>query len=279
MIYKKFKLNEYFPSLTDYPTVRAYLHESVPEFGAREYPSMIVLPGGGYCSTSEREAEPVAVRYFAEGFNAFVLDYTVAGCGIPYPNALIETACLIDLIRGGEFGERSDTSKICVVGFSAGGHLAGNIATDYDNPKIIEVLGRPARPDCAILGYPVLSPGVYRHGGSFQNLTGSENEKDYEIHDNTKRVRPDMPPVFLFHTANDETVPVQNTLIFAKELADKGVAFECHVYPDGRHGLSLANSVTNTLADCYDLEKQDVARWIDDSVRFMELHGIKIIQK
>lgn len=279
MIYKEFKLNEFYPTLSDYPKVRAYIHENRQELGDREYPCIIVLPGGGYQMTSEREAEPIALRYFAEGFNAYVLDYTVLGKGKPYPNAMIETACLIDLIRQGKGGETSRKDQICVAGFSAGGHLASTIATRFDDKKIMDFLGKSVRPDCVILGYPVIVSGEYAHKGSFENLTGSTDEQTHNEHDTTKYVRPDMPPVFLFHTANDQLVPVQNTLLFAKELADKRVPFECHVYPDGVHGLALANDVTKTTTEHDNQINERVAEWVNKSVQFMKLHDIKIKRK
>ena len=263
-----FKLKEYCDKFSDYPTVRAYIHEEHWEFGNRRYPTVVVLPGGGYCSTSQREAEPIAVKFFAEGFNTFVLDYTIVGKGQPYPDALREACGLIKLIR-----EKSEdwgcSDKVSVIGFSAGGHLASMIATQYDSDTVVDFLGAIVKPDACILGYPVTTGGEYAHRGSFINMTGSEDVEKHQMLDSSKFVSERTCPVFLFHTANDETVPVQNSLLFAKQLADYKVPFECHIYPDGVHGLSLATEMTCTTDEVCMINDR-FAGWFDDCVKFLQ---------
>lgn len=267
-----FKLSQYCDKFSDYPTVRAYVHEQYEEFGKRYYPSIVVLPGGGYHATSQREAEPVAMKFYAEGYNAFVLDYTIMGKGQPYPDALREACGLIKLIR-----QKSDewfcTDKVLIIGFSAGGHLASMVATQYDGDAVVDFLGDSPRPDACILGYPVVTGGEYAHRGSFVNMTGSEDLEKHKILDSSKFVSERTCPVFLFHTANDALVPVQNSLIFAKILADNKVPFECHIYPDGVHGLSLATKMTNTLKD-YTFVNERFTRWFDDCIKFLESQGL-----
>ena len=95
------------------------------------------------------------------------------------------------------------------------------------------------RPDGLILGYPVISAGEWAHRGSFEMLAGEEPEKQ-QFFSLENHVDPETPPVFLWHTAEDPAVPVENSLIFAKQLSKYKVPFEFHVYPFGEHGLSLA---------------------------------------
>lgn len=263
-----FKLKEHYDFISDYPTVRAYVHEQYVEFGERKYPSIVVLPGGGYMATSQREAEPIAVKFFSEGYNVYVLDYTVLGHGKPYPNAIIEACALIKLVR--EKGEEwSGDDRVSVIGFSAGGHLASMVATQYDCNIVADLLGNKSKPNACILGYPVTTGGEYAHKGSFINMTGVDDQKEHEKLDSSRFVSEKTCPVFLFHTANDNTVPVQNTLIFAKALADHGVTFECHIYPDGVHGLSLATEMTNTVKERYFVNDR-VSVWFDECVKFLK---------
>lgn len=267
-----FKLKDYCDKYSDYPTVRAYIHEQYVEFGKRYYPSIVVLPGGGYHATSQREAEPVAVKFYSEGYNVFILDYTIMGKGQPYPDALREACGLIKLVREKK-EEWNCTDQVAVIGFSAGGHLASMVATQYDGDAVVDFLGDSPRPDACILGYPVTTGGEYAHRGSFINMTGSEDVEKHQMLDSSKFVSERTCPVFLFHTANDDTVPVQNTLIFAKELADNKVPFECHIYPDGVHGLSLATEMTNTVADRYFVNER-VSVWFDECIKFLKMQGI-----
>ena len=271
----KFSLSEYDNTISDYPKVRAYLHEEHWKLGNRVYPAIVVLPGGGYSSTSEREAEPVGIKFFGEGFNVFILDYTVKDYGKVFPNALRECACLIALIRKNAKEWLCDENKVSVIGFSAGGHLASSIATRFSDPVLGEYKDI-ARPNLAVLAYPVILSGKYAHLGSFVSLTGTEDEEEHKIHDTNSYVTENTPPVFIFHTADDDVVPVQNTLVFAKALADNKVKFECHVYESGVHGLSLANEVTKTTTEHDNQVNPRVEEWFRDCLRFMKANGMTI---
>jgi acetyl esterase/lipase len=137
-----------------------------------------------------------------------------------------------------------DRRRVGVLGFSAGGHLASTLATHWE-------LGRPAssdplewessRPDAQILCYPVITFGPHRHEGSMVALLG-EDPPAYrrELLSNELQVKADTPPAFIWHTADDEAVPVENSLLFAGALRARGVPFELHIFPHGRHGLGLA---------------------------------------
>lgn len=270
MNYRVFKLNEYDNRLTDYPTVKEYLHEKNREFGEdRKYPAMIVFPGGGYRFTSEREAEPIAMKFYAEGYNVFVLYYTIYGKGKVFPNALLEGATLIDYVRQNANELDVDSDKIAVIGFSAGAHLAGSVSNRFDDKIVTDFIGRDVRPNASILCYPVISGGEFAHRGSFEKLTDSEDLALHCKEGVENFVSEKTPPTFMFHTADDKTVPVENSLIMGLKLAKFKIPFEYHVYRSGVHGLSLATKMTN-------IEDEHIARWFENAVRFLKDVGVSL---
>ena len=193
---------------------------------------VLVVPGGGYGFVSiDHEGTEVARWLNARGFDAWVLDYTVASDKSPapiYPAPQNEALSAIEQIRA-----QNRVSKLGIWGFSAGGHLGAVTAT---NPE--------AKLDFAVLAYPVISmePGV-THGGSRHNLIGDNPDAGLQRSLSAQnRVSLQTSPTFLFHTADDPVVPVQNSLLFAAALAEHRRPFEILVLPDGPHGIGLALS-------------------------------------
>lgn len=201
-------------------------------------PAVLVLPGGGYGKTSDHEAEPVGEWLAGLGIHAFVLRYRVAPHRHPAPLSDAKAAML--WIRSGNHGVAVDAGRVGVLGFSAGGHLAATLstATSCDDPAL-DVPG--AVPNLSILCYPVVSFTSAAHQGSIDNLVGTSPSSDL-----LKRMSAELnvtgatPPAFLWHTADDDAVPVENTFAYARALAEHGVPAEIHVFPHGRHGLGLA---------------------------------------
>lgn len=207
-------------------------------------PGVLVLPGGGYAFTSDREAEPVALAYLAEGFNAFVLRYAT-GPDAPWERSFDDARAGLAWIRDHAADLAVDPDRIAAVGFSAGGHLAAALGTLADT-----------KPDALVLGYPVTL-------GEFGPGMGKE------LPDVAAAVSAATPPTFVFHTAGDELVPVRNSLALLSALAAHEVPFESHLYALGPHGISLAKALTaNGLAAKVD---EGVARWLPDSVRFLRM--------
>ena len=195
----------------------------------------------------------MAYQFLAMDCHAFVLNYSVAPA--VFPASLRQLAAAVALLRekAGEWG--IDPRGIYLCGFSAGGHLAASLGTFWPREfvwKGIAASGELIRPDGLILSYPVISSGEFGHQGSFKHLTGQKKEegKDlWEFLSLEKQAGPQVPPVFLWHTDTDGTVPVENALLYAMALRSAGVSLELHIFPEGRHGLALANEETDKDED------------------------------
>lgn len=250
MVYENIKLNRLFEGLnttnTD-PTLQAYIIENSDEARTGyKRPSVIICPGGGYRYTSDREAEPVALRFMAAGFNAFVLRYSVAPHR--YPTQLLELSAAVAYIRRKADEWHLDTQRIAVCGFSAGGHLAGSLGVFWEKEFIHTTLGLSKgenKPNAMILSYPVITGGEFAHRGSFDNLLGKEASMDQMTALSLENaVTTSTPSTFIWHTLDDSSVPVENSLLFVKALKDKAIPLEVHLYHKGVHGLSLCDQTT-----------------------------------
>ncbi len=222
----------------------AYLPGSFPELGMdRRRPAVIICPGGGYHRLSDREGEPVALRFMGLGCAAFVLYYHVAPqARWPIPQRQLLAA--IDHVRTHTGDYCVDPKAVIVMGFSAGGHLAACAGTLWNRVELYRPLRkRPVafRPDGAVLCYPVITSGPLAHRPSIQRLLGDRYEELADAVSLENQVKPTSPPMFLWHTADDTTVPVENSLLMEEALRAKGVPVECRIYPHGLHGQSLAD--------------------------------------
>lgn len=242
----------------------------------RKRPAILILPGGGYHHTSPREAEPVALRFAARGFAAFVLHYSCApSC---FPTALREAAMAMRYLRERADVFEVDSRKIAVLGFSAGGHLCGTLGTLFDSPEVAD-LGTPEqlRPNALALCYPVAIAWGRTHEGSFDNLSGGDEMLRQRL-SLDRLVRPDMPPVFLWHTREDASVPCRNSLILAQALEEAGVDFVLHIYRKGKHGLSTADALAYPVYDLPEIS-WDVPGWLEACIRFFEEVGLTVTDR
>lgn len=250
-----------------------YVQEKYKLYPTRQFPAILVLPGGGYAYTSPREGEPIAMEFYARGYSAFVLEYTCAPA--KFPTALREAVLAMDYIRKHAAEWDIDPQKVAAIGFSAGGHLCGTLGTMYDCPEVSDlVAGNQARPDVIAMCYPVVVSWGNTHVGSFDNLAGD----DQALRDRLsidKLVRPDMPPVFLWHTRTDMTVPVRNSLVLSVALDEAEIPFAMHIYGTGRHGLSLPDARTHPANELPEVSS-DLKYWIDECVGFFAEKGIVI---
>jgi acetyl esterase/lipase len=263
--------------------LESYLLHNSREFqtGTRR-PAVIICPGGGYQFTTDREAEPVALRFLAQGYHAFVLRYSVQ-TGFPQP--MHDLAKAISMVREKSEEWLVDPNRIAMCGFSAGGHLAASLGVMWQEPWLSEPLGvssEQLRPNALILGYPATdldlienSPSPSAPEGTLighrdQVLTAVFGEADQALKQRyqlDRRVSPSTPPTFIWHTADDPVVLSQNSLRFATALAEHKVPYELHIFSSGVHGLSLADETT---ADSADKINPPAQVWIELALRWLK---------
>jgi len=241
-----------------------------PRIGTRD--AILVIPGGGYSVIcDDREGYPIAAAFVARGMSAFVLKYTVGEAAkghIP----LLDASLAMAYIKSHAEEFHINPNRVACVGFSAGGHLSGSLGCLWHLPEVVEKTGieyGSNRPLVSVMGYPDVSGVDCPHSGSIKRLVGVdaptvEQQKKYslELHVDEK-----TRPAFLFHTAADDCVPVQNSLTYARSLADNKIPFELHIYPYGPHGIALANDVTKCNRP--DWVVPEASGWVDDAVRFI----------
>jgi len=221
------------------PTLAPFLlHSGGP------HAAVLVLPGGGYAGKADYEGAPIARWLNTLGISAFVLDYRVTPYHHPVP--LMDAKRALQVIRSRADEWHIDPNKVGILGFSAGGHLASTSGTLLDDPAEMKIDGTSilsSRPDAMILCYPVISFGEYGHVGSMENLLGTNPPAAQRAALSTdQQVTKATPPAFIWHTANDDAVPVKNSLLFAQALSTQHIPFELHIFPDGRHGLAMGET-------------------------------------
>lgn len=226
-------------------TIDTYLVED--EFDERKIRgAMLILPGGGYSFCSV-EGEKMARWLNFFGVNAFVLKYRVAPYKHPAP--IIDAKRAIRYIRYNADKFNIDPNKVGIVGFSAGGHLAGCVAEFFDKFETEpqdDIDKISAKPDLAVLSYPVVSLcESYAHQGSAQNIAG-EDEELKKMLSLEKNVREDMPQMFIWHTLEDTTVSAINSLELGIALKNKNVDYRLHIFNTGKHGVVLAENIEET---------------------------------
>lgn len=188
--------------------------------------TILVLPGGAYAEHAPYEGEPVAAWLRTLGYDSEVVYYPVL---TRHPGPLDAVRAAIRQSR------ESGAHRVGLLGFSAGGHLAGHVALDRTTPD-------PDRPDFAVLCYPVVSMQGVTHEQSRRNLLGAHSTPEQRAETSLENLAGlDAPPLFLWHTANDEAVHWrEHTLALSNALSEVGTSHELHLFPDGRHGLGLA---------------------------------------
>jgi acetyl esterase/lipase len=181
---------------------------------------VIVLPGGGYHRHAPHEGEPVAAWLRGLGLDASVFEYPVL---TRHPAVVDAVAAEVRRVR------TAGATRVGLLGFSAGGHAAGHTALTGDGV------------DFAILGYPVVSMLTDTHAGSRENLIGLDASPELRATTSLERlVTASSPPFFVWHTADDASVPVEHAYLLGQALAAHGVKHALHVFQHGRHGLGLA---------------------------------------
>ena len=233
-------------------SLTAYLQPAGGEFGAiSRRPAVLIIPGGGYFFCSDREADPVAFPYLNAGYHAFILRYSL-GKQAEWPNPLSDYEQAMALIRQNAETWNVCADRIAVIGFSAGGHLAGCAATMSVN-----------RPNAAILGYPVLE------GGCARDYLPSAPDVPSAVDGKTC-------PCFVFATRTDNLVPASNAVQMINALWANEIAFESHIYSNGPHGLSTGEAAVAGPDFCsrYPDWVRDSLSWLSDVMGGISPEGL-----
>ncbi len=203
-------------------------------------PAIIIIPGGAYAYCSDREAEPVALRYGSYGYQTFILRYTCKDQGT-WPTPLDEYEQTYQLLIDNQEQWAIDVSRIATIGFSAGGHLAACTATIAKN-----------KPAATILIYPVILQDLA--DCCMPDIPSLDDKVDY-----------DTVPCFIAACRDDPTVHISNALAFETALAKKGIPFESHIYSFGGHGFSIVDTV-----NAPDTTSERAANWFKDSIGWLD---------
>ncbi|MEZ6127016.1 MAG: alpha/beta hydrolase [Planctomycetaceae bacterium] len=209
---------------------------------------VVVCPGGGYGGLAmDHEGHQIVQWLNERGISAWILRYRLGSHNYHHP---VQKGDVLRAIRTARHQAKSvgvDPHRIGVWGFSAGGHLASTAATHFDagQANAADEIDRiSSRPDFAVLCYPVITMDEqFTHKGSRKNLFGADRYDDPELVallSNDRQVTAQTPPTFIFHTTEDQAVPVENGILFYSALRKHSVASELHVYQKGRHGVGLA---------------------------------------
>jgi len=217
---------------------------------------VIIFPGGGYERTSLREAYPVAQVLMNRGFHTAIFWYRETK--LIYPEIKDEGLLMIEEVK-----KDHRVGRIILLGFSAGGHYALMLSI-HGSHLIYKT----------VLAYPVVSSDpLIRHEGSIKNLLGTLDSPYLASVSLEHAIHQDVKPMFIMHTQDDATVPVENSLRLIESLQKHAIHYECHIYPKGRHGLSLATKETafeDIDPEVFAKENKSVASWFDLAISFMK---------
>lgn len=223
----------------DVPTLTVFLPSPQLATGA----AMIVCPGGGYAHLAAHEGKDYAIWLNQRGIAGLVLKYRLGSAGYRHPAMMEDIQRAVRLARFHADDWKLNADLIGVMGSSAGGHLAATAMTHFDagDPSAADPIDRlSCRPDAGVLCYPVITMGEKAHSGSRENLLGKNPSAELvTLLSDELQVTKDTPPCFIWSTADDRTVPIENSLLFAEALANNKVPFEIHIYPHGPHGQGL----------------------------------------
>ena len=230
-------------------------------------PGLLIIPGGGYSYCSDREAEPIALRMLAEGFNCFVLRYT---CNATYPVPHKEVCLVLDYLKKHHNEFNLLNKNLSLVGFSAGGHLATSFATSYKEiAELLNLNNENLKPFALVLGYPVITmQEQYTHSGTRSTITNDEPALIEKL-SVEKNVTDDFPPTYIFSTKVDEAVPIQNSYLLIDELKKHNITYQAHIFDKGIHGGSLFTRAVYPNFTKQNMEAEANSIWTTEAAEFL----------
>ncbi len=234
-------------------------------------PAVMIMPGGGYEFVSDRESEPIALAFVSSGYSAFVLSYSVRSA---YPIPLNEAIMAVAYIRHNAKKYSVNRDKIAAIGFSAGGHLAGLLATSSLAERQT-ILGNKGESDgkinAVVLSYPVIAMNDFSHE-STRKIISDNGAVSYDALSVERRISSDSAPAFIWHTAEDGVVSVENLLVLASAYKKTGLPFALHIFERGCHGLSLSNKeVLDSDSDVATFKS--VGKWLELALDWLKDRG------
>ena len=263
---KKILLSDAYPN--------AYITAYLPYSKDTAADAILICPGGAYYSVCDgHEGENIALAFASRGFRTFVLHYSVKD-EARFPKPLVEASLAMTYIKRNAAAFGVNPARVFVLGFSAGGHLAGSLGTlwhkDYAR-KNTDILFGENRPKGMILCYPVLAYFPESNMGTFLRVFGTDTPTEAEVNEFSLERQVDSEhtvPAFLWHTMDDQAVHVENTLRMLTALRKSGVTAEAHLFPHGPHGIATADK---TIAgEDASLIDGHVATWVEMAAHFMK---------
>ena len=239
--------------------------------------ALCIFPGGGYSIQAiEKEGCRIAGWAAEHGMVGVVVKYRVSGTNNAvgrFPGPLLDARQALRTVRENASSLGIDPLRIGVMGFSAGGHLAASYGVFWKKKTFLaEELGVDAeqlRPNGLLLSYPVITSGPKAHRGSFTNLLGDRYDELVDEMSLENQVSLDTPKTFLWHTAPDDCVPVENSILFFTALHALEIPVEMHIYPVGGHGLGLASEETQSY-EYQNAVREECQSWISLALSWMQ---------
>lgn len=235
--------------------------------------AVVIFPGGGYEHlATEKEGNFPAQWLSKLGISAFVVRYRLGSGGYRHPVEMWDAQRAVRWVRANAVRYGIDTSRVGVLGFSAGGHLASTVSTHFDagNPAAADTIDRQGcRPAFSVLGYPVITMDLsFTHKGSRDNVLGTNPGKILvDSLSNEKQITALTPPAFLFHSTDDNAVPIRNSQAYHDSLAKRGVTASLMKFNHGGHGFGMADGKAGSPND------PALHAWCDSSVKWLDRLG------
>lgn len=249
--------------------LNVYCRSASPEMSNKLRPAVLIFPGGGYGFLSDRENEPIVLEFVRAGYCAFVLSYSIH---TPYPDPLNQALMAVGYIKQNAQKYGVDANKIVAIGFSAGGHLAALLATA--TKQEVDSVPNGAKPNAVVLSYPVITMGEFTNEGTKNVITdnGKINPDSLSVEN---RVDCNSVPAFIWHTFEDDCVPIENSLLLASAYRKANVPFALHIFEKGCHGLSICNGEVNAQLPI-DLQYNHVSKWFDLALDWLHSRGFAL---